>query len=57
VRFTEEHSAFPALVRDVLGREIAPHVDDWFGSDTAREGIAALLDKRTPAWVPAAVRT
>jgi len=24
-----------------------------FGSDEAREGIAALLDKRTPSWVPA----
>lgn len=23
-----------------------------FGSDEAREGIAALLDKRTPSWVP-----
>ncbi len=26
---------------------------DRFGSDEAREGIAALLDKRTPSWVPA----
>ncbi|HWG95283.1 MAG TPA: acyl-CoA dehydrogenase family protein [Mycobacteriales bacterium] len=29
MRFTEEHQAFRKVVRDVVEREIAPHVDDW----------------------------
>ncbi len=29
VHFTQEHQAFRALVRDVVEREIAPHVDEW----------------------------
>ena len=29
MRFTDEHRAFRALVRDVVEREIAPHVDEW----------------------------
>jgi len=29
MRFTEEHTAFRATVREVVEREIAPHVDEW----------------------------
>jgi citronellyl-CoA dehydrogenase len=29
VRFTDEHRAFRKLVRDVVDKEIAPHVDEW----------------------------
>lgn len=29
MRFTEEHAAFRKLAREVVEREIAPHVDDW----------------------------
>jgi citronellyl-CoA dehydrogenase len=29
MRFTDEHHAFRKLVRDVVEREIAPHVDEW----------------------------
>ena len=29
MRFTEEHHAFRKVVRDVVAREIAPHVDAW----------------------------
>jgi citronellyl-CoA dehydrogenase len=29
VRFTEEHNAFRKMVRDVVEREIVPHVDEW----------------------------
>ena len=29
VHFTEEHQAFRKMVRDVVEREIAPHVDEW----------------------------
>jgi citronellyl-CoA dehydrogenase len=29
VRFSSEHDAFRKMVRDVVEREIAPHVDEW----------------------------
>ncbi|MGX5653193.1 acyl-CoA dehydrogenase family protein [Geodermatophilus nigrescens] len=29
MRFTDEHRAFRQLVRDVVEKEIAPHVDEW----------------------------
>ncbi len=29
MQFTEEHQAFRKVVREVVEREIAPHVDDW----------------------------
>ncbi len=29
MRFSSEHHAFRKLVRDVVEREIAPHVDEW----------------------------
>ena len=29
MRFTAEHHAFRKMVRDVVEREIAPHVDEW----------------------------
>ncbi|MCA0144143.1 acyl-CoA dehydrogenase family protein [Blastococcus sp. LR1] len=34
MRFTDEHKAFRKVVRDVVDKEIAPHVDDW-----ERDGI------------------
>ncbi|MGY1717586.1 MULTISPECIES: acyl-CoA dehydrogenase family protein [unclassified Blastococcus] len=34
MRFTDEHHAFRKLVRDVVDREIAPHVDEWEAAGT-----------------------
>lgn len=53
-------AATKALLDDLPGDDLAADLRrmeslsvERFGSDEAREGIAALLDKRTPSWVPA----
>lgn len=53
-------AATKALLDGVPGDDLAADLRrmeqlsiERFGSDEAREGIAALLDKRTPSWVPA----
>ena len=54
-----------ALIRAVAGRAVdaaligdtAERIARVRASDEAREGIAAFLSKRSPAWVPGALRT
>ncbi len=56
MRFTEDHAAFRTTVRDVVEREITPHVDAWEreGTFPAHElfptlgGLACSASSTTP---------
>ncbi len=46
MEFTEDHAMFRKTVRDVVEREINPHVDEWEAAGSSRPTTCS------PSWAP-----